>query len=486
MRGISVGCGLLLVLAGALFGLAWLIGITAAGAAGADNAVLAGSCAIMATVLGAALAYAGARGGLSAARRRFGPAAPLLWLTSFVLVLLAGSVIIAVGPTAAAVLLPPLQFLGALLPALAVVGAAAWRRGGAAWRPTLVGLAYGGCGATTLALFVEATIGLVLLLFILSTPDGQKLAEQFSTLLQELTTEQKVGDAMSELLPLLFTPAIIASAFALVGLLGPLSEELAKAIGVALVGPTTRAQAWLWGVTIGAGFGMAEALTFSAMGVDLPNWPITMLTRALTTLMHATMGGIGGLGVYYLLAGRRRSLGIGLLGVAWLGHAAWNCAYLLFAIAGGSATMGGGAWWSAYVAALAGLSIVALFGLVILTFVYVSTTTAREELAAAAAAAAIPPGDIPPELPAAADEPPETAEDQLDILDESAPSMAEQPEPEAAEPTVPEPETNGDSPADVDSTEDFEPDPDGIPGLGHDSTWRPLPDPGVGGDTDKP
>lgn len=503
MRGLSLGCGLLLVLAGAFCGLAWLIGIAAAGAAGADNAVLAGSAAIMATVLGSALAYAGARGGLSAARRRFGPAAPLLWLLLFVVVLLAGSAIIAIGPTAAALLLPPLQFLGALLPALAVVGAAAWRRGGAAWRPTLVGLAYGGCGATTLALFVEGVVGTVLLLFIATTPEGQQLFEQFGTLMQDLRTDQDVGDAMGELLPLLFTPAIIASAFALVGLLGPLAEELAKALGVALVGPTSRAQAWLWGVTIGAGFGMAEALTFSAMGVDLPNWPITMLTRALTTLMHATMGGIGGLGVYYLLEGRRRPLGAGLLAVAWLGHAAWNCAYLLFALAGGAASMSGAPPWSLVVASLAGMSVVVLFGLVIFTFVFISTATAREE--AARAAAALPPGEgpaAPPALAAVAAGQIDDATEEQAATDEAAARWSETPEPDpgadsapseaaASSPATAEPITAQDASASEpfggpDYTDEEPPDPDGIPGLGHDATsWRPLPDPDAGGDADK-
>jgi hypothetical protein len=424
-----------------------------------------------------------------------------LWLILFVAVLALGTIVVGLGPASAALFLPPLHFLGALLPALAVIGMASWRRGGAAWRPTLVGLAYGGCAATSLAMVVEATVGAFLLVGILGTTEGQRLVERLPALMQELQGGSVTAESLSSLTPLLLTPVIVAAAFGLIGLAGPLVEELGKAAGVALAGPIDASQAWLWGVTIGAGFGMAEALTFSAMGVGLPDWPQNMLVRALATVMHATMGGIGGLGIYYLTVGRRSGRGLGLIGLAWLGHSAWNSAVLLASFGGMAASAPDAPAWTRLTVAAGVFGVIFLLGWVLLTLRGVSAATAR----AAAMPATPPPGPPAPPLPpadtaiAVAAPAVLVAADDAWPPDEPAPGAAATGEAsvegteagvdDAAGPATADTTWVAPGELDVDAVEDPGTDPgsdEGIPGLGIDAAWRPLTDDAPGEDPDAP
>jgi hypothetical protein len=476
VRLLAVGCGLVLVLFAGLLALVWALGLVVAGGAGADNAVLAGSAMLMALLFGGALIYAGARGGVSGGRRRFGTTAPIVGLVAFLAVLALGSLVIAAGPLATAGALPGLHFLGALLPALVVVGLAALPRRGAAWRPTLTGLAYGGCGATLIALVIESAVAMLLLALLLLGPSGAALAAAVQDLMAQLQAGTLDPADMAAVIGPLITPATIGAAFLLIGLIGPLTEELAKGLGVVLAEPRSPDRAWLWGVTVGAGFGVAEALTFSAMGVNLPGWPLNMAVRGITTLMHATMGGLSGLGMFYVFSGNRRQ-GLGLVALAWVGHAAWNCGVLLAAVAGlvGAA---GGPEWTAAVAGLGGLAVVALFILVVLTFTRLSVAFGQQSALAASVAAPLPPpGELAPEAAAASPGAAEGTDDALDAQSESAapgdqgpdeaPTAATEPAETPAEPATGTPDAQ--PPDEVDP-----PDPGGeIPGLGMDDTWRP-------------
>jgi hypothetical protein len=303
---------------------------------------------------------------------------------------------------------------------------------------------------------------------------------------------------------MLLAPAIVAGAFALVGLFGPLVEELAKAVGVSLGDPLNRARAWRWGVMVGAGFGVAEALAFGAMGAQLPAWPLNMTVRALTTLMHATVGGLGGLGVYELVAGQRRR-GSGLILLAWILHAAWNSLVLLFTFAGlvvastapaavlePAAGDSGLAVAAACVTPLAAGALVLLFVLITLSFRYLSARAALDPGPVAVAPfgsgpapepAALPPpaayedpAQLPPEHPA---EPAETEPGPADAVVEpggSADDRGESAGGEAASGQVEGgPDEGGVHEGDVDEDrvdedgvdeDGVDEDGDGIPGLG--------------------
>jgi hypothetical protein len=197
---------------------------------------------------------------------------------------------------------------------------------------------------------------------------------------------------------------------------------------------------------------MAEALTFGTFGLaGLAGlgWAMSMVVRALTTLMHATVGGIGGLGVSFIATGRRRQ-GLGLLAAAWLVHAAWNSGVLLSQFAALAA--GTGLTAAEAVAVLAAASVVLLFGLVLITFRSMSRAMAALELGAIEPV----PGPVAPLAgpPDAATEP------------------AEAPLP------VPHPAADEAPPG-------AEPEPEGIPGLGPEPGWPPAApaEPDRAGDT---
>jgi hypothetical protein len=145
----------------------------------------------------------------------------------------------------------------------------------------------------------------------------------------QATAEAAVMDA---LMAFLRQPIVLLAAFALLGFLGPLVEELAKVGVVAARVPGRRARAWVWGVASGAGFGAVEAIALSTMAFSA--WPLSMTLRAGATLMHATTTGVAALGVYALVVERRPGAGIAALAAAVIAHASWNALVLVAAVSG--------------------------------------------------------------------------------------------------------------------------------------------------------
>jgi hypothetical protein len=367
---LRLGCGALLLLAASGLLVAYLASaslVLVGGAEALQLAVLSGAMAGVIGLAGGVFMWTGlvpppGPGVAVTAVRR---ASAMAWLAAFGLVLLAGQAVLATGPMVAALFLPPLHFLAALLPALALT---AWLP----WRAKLVRIAYGSCVSAGLALVAEVVMAVGLLVavyLVLSvTATGQATIATIRHALE--TASQSTNADLAALAPLLLQPVILVSVFAMFALLGPVVEETAKVSGIALRPPLDAHTAWLWGVAIGAGFGVTEAVGLGAMG--LPAWPMTMVVRASATVMHATMTGIASLGLYAIIVEARWRRGIIGLGLAVLGHSAWNGLVLLATLAG-TATAGQAASGQQVLGGIAAVGLLALWGVILVTFYVLST-----------------------------------------------------------------------------------------------------------------
>jgi hypothetical protein len=331
IRPLAAVGGLSVLLAGGLSGLLYLVTLALDGPAAAGPSVALGAVAGLSVLFGSALLWAAAVEGPPTAI--LGRRAPIGFLLALPPVLATGWLLLAGG--AGAVALPPVHLLAALLPALAIVGSVAWHQGGLPAREALAAMAYGGCIATALALLAEAVVGIFLVVAVAAalgtTDEGQRLLEALRRAAEGAGTGATV-----ELPPdLLIHPLVIGAVFVLLGLIGPLTEELLKSLAGAARPPATRGRAWARGVAAGAGFGVTEAVALGSVGAELSpaGWPIGMLVRALATLMHATMTGLAGLGWHALLVERRPLAGVTRLGLAFAGHALWNVLVLVSVLA---------------------------------------------------------------------------------------------------------------------------------------------------------
>lgn len=338
---LGLGCGIALMALGAFGGLAYLcLALTALGGAEgtAELAAFLGGFAILAAVLGLALGWAGLADGQGRPTRPFSRRAPLAFLGAFVVVLGVGEVVRSAGGPAAAVVFPVLHLLAAMLPALAIVGAAARRQSGITWRAIWRNLAYGSCVATLIALAVEVVAVIVLVAGVVAVLQASGELPPLVAALEAVADELGRGGSpdLERLAAFALHPAIIAAAILLLGIVGPLAEEAAKSAGVAADRPASAARAWLWGVTAGAGFGLTEAISQGAFG--LAAWPVSMTVRAVATLMHATMTGLAGLGWHAWLVEGRTSAGVARLGLAVAGHMCWNLLVLGAALGAAAAS----------------------------------------------------------------------------------------------------------------------------------------------------
>ena len=238
--------------------------------------------------------------------------------------------------------------LAATMPPIAIIGAIAVRQRGATPRHVIGGLAWGSVFATTFAFIAEmfflAVITLVLYLGMRSTVDGQAVIDLIGGLLRDISRSPETFDpeaidpnTVNALTALVLRPSFVLATFALFGMLGPGAEELAKVAGVALLRPRDRSRAFLIGAACGAGFGAVEALLLGAAGLG-PTWAASMLVRVFSTLMHALLSGVAGVGWYYLAVERRWLAGVRNIAAAILGHAAWN-SLVLAAVLGGIASL---------------------------------------------------------------------------------------------------------------------------------------------------
>jgi len=221
---------------------------------------------------------------------------------------------------ALASLFPPLLILAAVVRPLVRAGISISRR------DLVLNLASGAFIATNVAITLEllAVLALVIvaLVVLAVTPGGMEAMELWA---DRFSASQLTND-ISWLQDLARNPWLVAAAGSILVIVAPAAEEALKGMGVLFLGyrRPTRAQAFAWGVAGGAGFALAEGLFNGALG--LQSWGFTAFARAAAAVLHATGGGLTGLGWQSLLATRRpgRFLGFYLFAVAL--HGLWNAA----------------------------------------------------------------------------------------------------------------------------------------------------------------
>ncbi|MCC7354851.1 MAG: PrsW family intramembrane metalloprotease [Anaerolineae bacterium] len=254
---------------------------------------------------------------------------PWLFAAAFIVVVAAGQAVLSVD-VAAPVIFPPFHALASLLPPLLILAAVArplLRAGIAISRRDLVlNLASGAFIATNIAITLEllAVLALVIVAIVVLalTPGGMEAAAVWA---ERFSAAQALNDT-SWLQDLARNPWLIAAVGSILVIVAPAAEEALKGMGVLFLGyrRPTRAQAFIWGVAGGAGFALAEGLFNGALG--LQTWGFTAVARAAAAVMHATGGGLTGLGWQSLLTTRRPWHFFGFYIFAVALHSLWNAA----------------------------------------------------------------------------------------------------------------------------------------------------------------
>ncbi len=378
-RGAAVAAGLAIIGASAVLSLGWVYAVAFGGGA-IDAAAVYGSLSLMGMVMGAGLVVAGLGRVAHPLQATFGRRGPAPWVVAFGLTLIAGQGLLVVGGPIAALAFPVVQLLTVLCAALTILSTVTWRSGGESVRAVWSGLAYGGCVAASFALVFEAfaLTTAAVAVFAVATVQGwdQALIDSGTKLMESL----EAGGALDPGLvsDLVLRPAVIIAAIGLLGIVGPIGEELAKVSGVWARRPTTRYRAWFWGAAAGAGFGMTEAIALGSMVLDA--WVGGMVVRAAAMLMHATMAGLAGLGWHALFVERRLARGLSLVAAAAAGHMLWNTLVVAAALFALLASRDGRPLWGV-AASGAGFGLVAVFTLVFFLFRRLSSRLGREAAA---------------------------------------------------------------------------------------------------------
>lgn len=339
--------------------------------AGTTAGALAAALAALAVVIGLRT-MAATRDASRAPLRIFEHGGPTLPLIAFSVALGAGQLAL-LGDGGDGLIVALAHPIAATMPAMAIVAAIAVRQGGADPGLVLRGLLWGAFVATAIAFVAEVfflgIIGLLLYMGLSSSPDGRALIETIRSLVEQVVERPESFDPSlfegADAAAIVLRPSVILAALALFGLFGPAVEELAKVAGVASIKPRDRARAFLAGAACGAGFGAAEAMLLGMAGLG-PLWAASMLVRVFSSLMHAVLGGMAGIGWHAISGEGRWAAGVAGIGAAILGHGLWN-ALVLSAVIGGI-----GAEYAAEPAATAGsaLALVSPLGLVLLVGVF--------------------------------------------------------------------------------------------------------------------
>jgi hypothetical protein len=277
--------------------------------------------------LGLPLGLQGLSSLLGRPSRPFRPRLIGLLLGLFVLVVVVGQIILATDFFTLLVF-PPLHILGATLPPLIVIAFVGQRLASATvpirWREVVLQTGSGAFLAIFLAFGLEATFGLftlfATLLVVALTPNGMAWLQELAANLQDPSW---IADPVNLSQALLSPPIAIALVLLFV-VIAPLGEELFKSLGVALMSYRRpgAAQAFLWGVSGGAGFAIAEGLFNAAIALE--GWSVVVLLRVGSTLMHCLGSGLMGLGWYYLLRTRRPWHILGTYAASVGLHVLWN------------------------------------------------------------------------------------------------------------------------------------------------------------------
>ncbi|MCL5256447.1 MAG: PrsW family glutamic-type intramembrane protease [Chloroflexi bacterium] len=186
--------------------------------------------------------------------------------------------------------------------------------------------------AVPLALVVELVIGIVLFIVVLAAMvSGNEL-------LPEALSGLRGGAAsLDQLAGLLQSPAVVAAVLILFAVVAPITEELAKSLGVVLTKSYRSApRALVAGVAAGAGFSMFESALY--LSLSLTAWPAVALMRVPTVFMHTLGGGLMGLGWFAALQRKRVSRFFLSFAGATGVHGLWNAATVTMVVLGLGAT----------------------------------------------------------------------------------------------------------------------------------------------------
>jgi len=275
------------------------------------------SSAVLSLGFGLALTYQGLGALLGRPSRRFVPPPARLMVLGFVLALASGEIVLLFCPRLASLLFPPLHILASALPAGAVVAFVGRRvASDSTWRAVTLQASHGAILSPLLAFGLE----LFTLLFLIG-----------AVLL--FRPDRGAGLDWSEdplnLSRLILSPPVLMAGGVIFMIVVPFLEEFIKSLGVPLLGLglQKRGDAFLWGVTCGAGFSALEGL-FNG-GVALEGWWLVMLFRWGATLMHALASGLMGLGWYGFLARGQPWQLLGAYGASVGVHALWNGAAMV-------------------------------------------------------------------------------------------------------------------------------------------------------------
>lgn len=339
------------------------------------RSTVAASFVVLGLGLGLPLAWQGLNSLRGVPSRLFCPRRAWVLVAIFVVVVILGHVVL-VFDLLPALTFPPFYILGAVLPPLFILAfvGRSLAEGGIRWREVVLQLASGAFLTTLGAFGLEAVLGLLLMVVVLTlaalTPGGAAWLRELLTYLQDPRWLQ----SLENLYDLLLSPPILIVLGLMVLVIVPLVEEMLKSLGVVMMSYRRpgKAQSFLWGLAGGAGFALAEALFSGA--ASLETWAGVAIMRVGATAMHCLGGGLMGLGWYYLFATRRpwRLLGAYVASVSL--HSLWNAAAYGMVVVSLSATspatgeVGLALVGVVILALLAFLSLLALFILFILFY----------------------------------------------------------------------------------------------------------------------
>ncbi len=296
--------------------------------------------AVIGIGLGLPLAWAGYRAWRGMPSPAMRPGKWWSWLVALVGVLMIGQAVAFAGPADLA--RPVFQLAAAILPAFVCLSLAFNAAGQPAravtWHRALGSLAWGGLGSASLAALIELLIALVavLLLALGILLFDPALAEQLWALALELRAADQLLD-LTQVRDIIAAPLFALGVLGLLGVIGPLVEELLKALAtpwvIAVGGRPDRLSGFLIGVTAGAGFAIVEGVLNGAVALRMSEmWAGLMLLRSAAAAMHCLAAGLAGLGWQMALIERRRLAGAGLGMLAFGLHSAWNTAVALIGL----------------------------------------------------------------------------------------------------------------------------------------------------------
>lgn len=223
--------------------------------------------------------------------------------------------------------------------------------------------------AIIIAVIIAVTVGVIL------TPGG---VDQLYELTQNMEDPNWQADA-SNIVDLLLSPIIVVSLFSLLCIVVPLIEEPFKTLAGGVAGYWIRphpGRTFLWGVAAGAGFALAENLLNGAAG-GVESWAAVAVARVGATAMHCLASGLLSWGWGQLWTKRRPLHLMWTFAFAVIIHGLWNGAAVGAAYAGMIAMAQEEAtrWISA--PGLAAIAIVAMMGLLTISFLVALFLVAR-------------------------------------------------------------------------------------------------------------